>query len=435
MALNVQKGTITAPASTGNQTLSLPANFDPKVIALWTTGQTTDARADGDGRFSLGWGTYRGATPQRFYTSEFATDNLATTNNSRGNGVAAILKLQATATTNALNVDLVSMSTGATSNVILNFVATLSGAVIHYWVLGGSDITDAQAGKFTQGTAVATQDVTVASGFGQPDLLVFQTNCKTSETDNVSFTVPHSSLGFAKSATERWFACFNDSSSAAITLCAAMQRQKALLTVGATVTAIDSEADLSAKASWPVDGFQLSYSDQAAVANIVYYVALKGTFAATIGDTTIPTAVAPQTQNLTLAGGATPAGAIFCGWPGPTQAAGVIDTADADNGGWTVGATDGTNEGCAGWTEDDANTTSCTGVSHSTTKVFQGVTADSTVTNPPILNSEADSSISGSDVVLTWGDTDTVARAFGYLLLGSGLVPAMTRPFNAIPFM
>lgn len=416
MALNVQKGTVAAPAATGNQTISLASNFDPKAIIVWTTGQTADARLNANGRLGYGFGTYRGAAVQQNYQTAFSVDNGTSSSCAWGANTTAMLKLFSAVTpTVAINVSLVSMSLGATSNVILNFVTTLSGAVIHYMILGGSDIADAQAGNFTTSTAVATQDVTIAAGFGQPDLMMFHTTGHTGNADTGANNICQG-FGFAKSDTERWFSAFVDTTAAATMVCGATQRAVALIAMGGT-TSVESEADLSAKANWPTDGFQLSYGNQAASLEQVYYLALKGTFTSTVGNTTIPTAGAPQTQNLALASG-TPVGALFVDWPGPTQAASVVDTTHADLGGLMLGGTDGTNEGCAGWTQDDGNASAATGVTHSTAKVFQGVTADSTLANPPILNSEADASISGSNVVMTWSDTDTVARAYGYVLFG-----------------
>jgi hypothetical protein len=193
--------------------------------------------------------------------------------------------------------------------------------------------------------------------------------------------------------------------------------------------ALQFQADLSAKGSWPTDGFQVAYGTQATGAAYYIGLALKGTFTATISKSTVPTAAAPQTQNLSHTGG-TPRGALLFGAP-LANAAGVTNAA-GDNGGFMFGATDGTNEGFGAVTQDHGNTTSMAGRVHSESKAIGEYLAP-TPTAVPTLQSEADSALGSSTLDLTWNDTDSVAREYSYVIFGdavSGTVPG--QPYRAL---
>lgn len=407
MALNAQKGVLTASTTNGQtNTVNLPAGFDLKALVFWAVNATAEGVVDGTIRLGTGFATNNGGTIQQGYLLHYDLDGNGTSDIARGINTTAALK-GLTASTPVVDYEMDVTTFSATQFVTTWTDAPTSAIKVHYMALGGSDITAARVGSFATTAAAATQNVTVASGFGQPDLMLFLTNVQTSLTDaggTAAFGV-----GAAKSATERRHASYYAADNAGNMDIRSWQGNRAIMTYTAA-GAVDSEADLSAKASWPTDGFQLSYADQAASAFQVVYLALKGTFSATIGSQTAPTAAAPQTQNLTSGG--TPKGALFWGTPLPTTAG--VDSSHADNGGFMVGATDGTNEGAVGITQDDTNTTSIASFWHSESKALQERVAGATT---GVLNSEADSSISGNDVVLTWGDTDTVAREYQYLLL------------------
>ncbi len=428
MGLVVEKGVITAPAATGNQTYNLGAAFDgvlPRLLLLWATYETTDGITNGNGIFSFGAGTYRGSAVQQFCIGLFNQDNAGTSATVHIRDIASVLKgltsdaVEATATD--YEADLVSLVSGTPSQFTLNWVnAPASQIKVHYLALGGSDITDAMVGAFNT-AAGATQDITITAGFGKPDLLLFPCHAYTS---NFSQAHARFMFGAAKDETERRCSILTFQDAVNGSSLASWVKDRALLFL-TSGTAADSEADLAAKVDWPVDGFRLSWVDQTTLTLLCNYIALKGTFTSTIGTANIPTSGAPNTQNLALASG-NPKVGIFWGNQIPSNAG--IDTTHADLGGPVFGATDGSSDGFAGIVDsDNIGTSGFTEASRmfSTTKAFaRHLAAASGAT----LDAQADGSLSGSNVVLTWDDVATTAAEFLYLLLGEPAAAALTPP-------
>lgn len=418
MSVGVHKGVIVSPGSTGDQAIT-GVGFVPKFVLFWYTQATTDGAVTGAAPMSIGAGTRDGGATQQWYLGSFEDDATAASSTGAIQNTTAALK--GVLNSNPAIDFALTLVTFDSDGFTVNWsdLPAVSSTVIHYWALGGSDVSAARAGVFTTTAAVATQDVTVNTGFGQPDLLLFVPTANTVLADGTSTNCGMMSLGAAISSTERRCCVYRHPYNKATMDVSSWHGNRAVLganTVGNVTTAADSEADLSTKASWPTDGFQLSYTDQAASAQQVFYVAIKGTFTATISNGTVPTATAPQTQNLAIASG-TPVGALL--WGAPIAAASGVTLTATGLGGFFIGGTDGTNEGVAGFTTQDAALDENVGRFHSTGKAIQEMVFDTTVTNPPVLQAEADSSISGSNIVLTWNDTDTVGRDFSYLLIGS----------------
>jgi hypothetical protein len=205
MGLNVAKGVLTAPAATGSQTISLASNFDPRAIILWATYETADTAGatgtNGDGMLAIGCATYDGGTVQQWFASTFDDDATASAAEQPGfNTTACLSQVTAVGSTVDFVCTLTSMSTGATSEVILNWTdVPASQILVHYLILGGSDLTAARAGSWTAATASATQNITVNTGWGQPDLLMFCTSGwdslgypTTNSPDEVRDRAPHS---------------------------------------------------------------------------------------------------------------------------------------------------------------------------------------------------------------------------------------------------
>jgi hypothetical protein len=221
-------------------------------------------------------------------------------------------------------------------------------------------------------------------------------------------------LGFAKSNTERAAMLFTfEDASATMDLGAWYATNRCMIFMGSASSGKDAEVDLSAKASWPTDGFQLSYPDQASLAFHFAALAIKGTFTASIGTAEMLTA--GSTQDLALASG-TPKGLILM--TGETNLTdGTIDNTATDLGGFGVGFSDGANENFAGCVDDDANTTSRASRFSSETKAIARHIADA-AGGAATLDAEADSSISGSNFRLTYNDLAAVAADFIYLIVG-----------------
>jgi hypothetical protein len=428
VSLSVQKGTITSPGSTGNQTYSLPSNFDPKALMLWATYKTA-AGLNLIPMWSEGFATYDGATVQQGYNSMVTNNNVGTSEVGGGLNTTACLKgLTCTSTTVATDYEVrfVSFSTGATSNFVLNWfdLPTTASIIIHYLVLGGSDITAARCGQFAIATAVATQNVTVNTGFGKPDLIL--ASIRSAGTAAVGDTAANVSVGLsAGSATQSRQTFYQNNDATTTEIVGEQQTSHFLVSPVTNLSGPDFAATLSAQGSWPTDGFQLSFSDTAAVASPVIYMALKGTFLSSMGTVLSSTSAAVDYN-----AGFAPTGAIVWGmsWTSTT----ALITGDAGSticGSFGIGASDGTNAGYSGIAHNDAESTMIEGASLSTTKGWQTIEPPTVAGNPPTLIGEVDLSFTGNNVRFTWSDPDTLAtREINVLALGGAPAAAQVIP-------
>jgi hypothetical protein len=406
VALNAKYQVITAPGATGNQTYNLAAGFDPKLVIAWTSYATAAGATDGDKSFIQGFGTYRGSVVQQWHEAAFYDDANAADNGVRIRGSSALLRsVEALGTTIAFEVDLVSMTNAGTPNVILNWVDLPASSIkVHMLVLGGSDITDALVGSFTTSVAAASQNVTVVAGFGKPDLMLFPLGTWTNQTttaDDIRL-----GLGVATSATSRRTALWGNNNAAAAMTLGAIQSDRAVVGFGAT-PALDFEADVDNTGH--ADGFTLTYSDQSSLGFQTAFVALKGTFVATVGSYTAPSSTG--TQDIT--GSGTPKAALLFGTH-TALGGGALDTSSARLGGFWMGAYDGTDEGSAGMTNEDASVDVKAGWHHSETKAV--VHLDSTA-GAPTVTADADATWNGSDLRLTWTTVDATVQAGGNVLI------------------
>jgi hypothetical protein len=156
---------LTQPGATGNQTYSLASGFNPCAVLLWAVPLAADGTA-ASWAYGLGFGTYRGSVVQQRFVTMRGLDAAASADTARGAGNDAVLVIQtqsAGVATRDCVITLVSMATGASSNVILNWTNLHTTASIRVFMLafGGSDITDALADHFSYPTASTTWDENV----------------------------------------------------------------------------------------------------------------------------------------------------------------------------------------------------------------------------------------------------------------------------------
>lgn len=409
MALKVEKGTLTAPGGTGNQTTTLAdAAFGTvKALMLWATYETADGDTDGDGIMSIGFGTYRASTVAQWCVNWFDDDAVGTSATAKGQQSTSILHaLNAVAPTVDYDAALVSLGD---HQFVLNWTDFPTSAIIvHYIALGGEDITDALCATADITTGAGTQDITVVAGFGRPNLmLALCSRGGTTEGDVAGNTILAFGAGIddANEAHTTMAA-----QTAAPTMNMGSDQDSTFLSLLNSASTLVMELELSAKASWPADGFQVNKLTAPSATSRFGYLALKGTFSAVISSNTAPTAAPTVTQDLAV--GATPRGAIF--FHNSIAANAGIDQTHADLGTFGIGAMDGTSQGWAGVGNDDADTNSIAHRNHSTSKTVKMYQPSAAGT----LASEATGSFSGNNVRLTWADTDTISREYRYLLLG-----------------
>lgn len=428
--MNFQVGFITRPAATGNQTYSLPSNFDPKLLMLLFVRHTADGQAapaaPAGASLSFGMGTYRSATVNQWAAHSFLLDAGAAEQGVNGFVSTSMIRgVNANGTTAEFDIRLVSMQTGATSNFVLNW-ATLPGTAgvkIVYLVWGGSDI-DAMTGNYTMAAAETTRTVSLPAGFGQPDTVMLGgAHWTASATFNANDA--HLNFGVAKDDTECAAASFASDDAAAIMSLATWLKASLQLYMGATPI-VDGEVDLQARGSWGTDDFRLTYPDSPSFAFTQGWAVLKGC-TVKVGTTIAPTSTGNQT--LTGAASSTAKGVVvFSALSKQAGIPGALNTSTVaadDVGGFGIWGSDGTNEGGCAIVEDNGNANAVPGVSHSETKCPRFVTADA-AGGVPTVRAEADASLSGADAVLNWTTVNaTSPHEFGYWIFGevSGAAP------------
>lgn len=408
----VETDVFVANTTTGDQVITLnDGTLTPALVILEATYETAEGITNGNGIFSFGAGTRDGGATQQGGIANFNLDAAGTSATVHDLNTSHLLRgitsdaIEAT----AIDYSCTLVSFGAGEFTINWDNAPGTAIKIRYWVMGGGDI-EARLVKTTTSTAVATQDVTVAASWGQPDALIFFSHGYTSLFSQNDARLM---VGFGKSDTERaaFLHTFEDAS-ATMSLASWFRSDACMLFLGGSTSA-DAIVDLAARASWPTDGFRLAYDDQASLAFHFFALAIKGTFTATIGTAEMQTA--GGNQDLALASG-TPKGALFVASQVPLTS-GTIDTTHADLGGYCVGMTDGTREGFAGMVDDDANTTSRASRFWSESKALARHIADA-AGGAAALDGEADSSVSGSNIRLNWSNAPALAADFIYLIVG-----------------
>jgi hypothetical protein len=436
VAVKARKGVMTAPAS-ANGTVSVDLTGDGfsatdplRAIIFWAEGSTAEEVAAANAVTGRGVATHDGGAIQQWCIATTGSNNQGTTITGRGNNTNGCILQLVNSSATATAVDLKgSVTTWTDTGFTVTFSSTVSGRKIHYMAWGGSNITAARAFSYTCSVAAATQNITINTGFGQPDLVLWSGGVAGSLADaaassgNISFGAGYDDTHNRTSA----FTWLDNQATSALQ----HWQGNALAAAYDTSGTFDAVYSLSARASWPTDGIQIAYSDQAAAATEQFGLALKGDFTVALGSSTAPTAAAPQTTTHSLASGTARAALVWGGALGTTVGNNATDN---ELGGFFFGGTDGTNEGCIGVVENDGDTTEWNTRIHSESKVYRLASgAGQTVAGTPSpVTSDADSSLSGGTATFTWGDTDTVAREYNWLVIGepgSALSEAGTSTF------
>ena len=401
-----------ANTSTGDQTVNLAdSGLTPKLVILWGTTETAAGVTFADGIFTFGVGTRDGGSTQQVSMASFNDNGAGTSatvhalDNDNVYEIITADAIEGTAVDGKAT--LVSFSAG---NFVINWSnAPTAAAKINYQVWGGSDVTAARVTKPVTSTAVGTQDITVAASWGQPDLIIHATHSFTSTFGQNDSRI---SLGFASKAGEQAVMLHDyEDAGTTMTLATWYRADRCLLFLGSGVTA-DAEASISASGSWPTDGYQITYNDQASLGFHFMSLAIKGSFVSKIGANEMLTA--GSTQDLSLASG-TPKGLLLmanCA----ALTAGSILTTGTDLGGFYIGGADGTHEGGAGTCDLDGNTASQASRYQSDTKAIQRYVP--TAGSAAVLNAEADASVVGSAMQLNYNDLSSIAADFIWLVVG-----------------
>lgn len=386
---------------------------DVKLLLLFTVAQASPADTDGDAILSAGVGSYRGGAVQQYCSSLFSDDGVGTSATAIGGSTSSIVRGYSAATP-TVDFDIALVSLGdAQFRVDVTDLPATAGIRVYYMALGGSQVTDSLLSAVNVTAVTGTQDVTVAAGFGLPDLLLALIGHPPGgdAAANIRFQ-----LGAGKSDTEMAVTGFNQDNGTANMELSSYQASAFLATPN-NDTAMAQVATLSARSSWPTDGYQINKSVAGLALASLAVAALRGTFKSIIGSGTVPTAGGlPVVQDIPV--GATPRGALFFHNVLPATAA--QDNSHADLGLLGIGIMDGVREYWIGFGNDDGNTTSIAHRHASEQKTIRMFTPAAAGT----LTSEADGSFFGESVRLSWNDIEaSIAREYRYVVFGEAREP------------
>lgn len=401
MALSTFVSSLTEPGSIGNQAIT-GVGFQPKIVLFFFNYVTADGNAAG---FADGMGVAVSSTDRRVvYGSENNGASVAAGGNvtaSHDNTLCIELMAPGGNAATVLSADFVSMDS---DGFTINWTKVDGGSrIVNYMCLGGTDLTNAKTGQFTQKTSTGSQAIT-GVGFQPDSIILFRDRLTGTAPPSAANSAPRNTIGFGVSASARGFNASHFADPSGVTFVAkGYQRTNEIIGAVANAGALDSEADLTSLDS---DGFTLNWST-ASSAVYVFYIALKGGKFA-IGSFNQPTSNGSQA----ITGvGFQPTGLILTS---DNQAASTsiqantrfslgMGSSSTQRGHIWHGGTDGTITSVVNGDLDRANIIKC-------------LTEGASVTT----NSAADlTSLDSDGFTLNWGTTDATARQVLYFAVGN----------------
>jgi hypothetical protein len=296
MALSTKKGTFALNTSTGNQSVT-SMGFQPVALVLWVVGATANDTAAAHSSMSMGFGV---SSSDRGCVSWRDDDAEANIETAKGSSVTKILRTFSDAATPTVEfeADLVTLDADGFTIDITD--APPSAYIVHYFAVGGADITNQDFFSFNT-TNTATQDVTLAF---EPDLLLFLTNGATTGDSGHAQLCIGASSGAGENRASYWIS--DDAVGAAI--CKINNYASACL-LGASTGTGTTERFRARVTATSGSGFTLTNDVQSAAGEIVLGLALKGGQYKVLGDAAKATT---GTQSTTGAG-FNPTGALWFG--------------------------------------------------------------------------------------------------------------------------
>jgi hypothetical protein len=389
VTVRFQKFTITARTATGQLSYSV-CDFQPKLVILWGTKQSTSAQGDGN-FWSFGAAGLSTDTASNFgYSCHHGSLDAAAATDTRQN-YANTLYAQAANTsagTNAAAMDGAADFVAFTSDgFTLDWWDAASAAwIIHGIVIGGDDIVDTWVGGFAGAAATGSADHTDASVGFTPDAAIFfgpgtvNASLDTSVADRAFF------IGAAVSSSKEWVhadaAPDGDTNGAcqrrfhSTTKCLAMFD-------GGTTAVSQNEADFT---QFLADGFRLNWSAVGDTTTVFAAILIDTVSGSTIDVGTLVAPTSPGTVSPTTIH--RPEGVLFAATGGATE-----DT-DANEAHLSIGsgADDGSLVEGMTWYGDDTVDPTDVKMQNSTTKVIQCRTDQATVTKEADFTATADTS-------------------------------------------
>lgn len=385
-----EAGSFNKATSTGNQVINHGLGVTPKAIIIWMAGDISTAR-----NFLFGFSD--GAASASVNGME--VHNSANSNAQRRLSNSSIVSM---INSSGTVIWAATLSAWGDSTFTLNWSTNDSNALeFHYLLIGGDNVL-AKVLEWGTGTSGGNLGVT-GVGF-QPDALI------------------HIHEGFAAGSLPATSGAFNPcigivgaaGNNRAVSLSvvngqATMntqrgQTEKALYRISIATGAFDWSA---LHVSMDSDGFTINRDNPPGASNAILTLCLKGV-SCKVGvfnkstNTSVP--VAQQISGI----GFTPKSTIFMSVMAPANASVQDHTRIA------IGASDGTNEGCASWKSEDNSANADVDTITSNTKAIQISNNDTTS-----IEAEADvSSFAPDEINLSWTTNNNVATEVVYMAFG-----------------
>ena len=261
-AVNVKSGTFYKKTSPGTQQIT-GVGFLPKAVIFFATKQTALGNAIGN---YVGVGVTAGSSNSASISAW--SDRSDPSNTGRKNSVTNAIQLQTTGGTDAGQATLDSFDT---DGFVLNWTsADVNPYIIHYFAIGGSDITNATTSTIFINTADTTRSVSDLSF--QPDMLFFINggNITATGTDQA---IAKLGIGFGNNSTDQGGLGVLWEDGAASSDTCSIERVDQIEGLSNTCNTIDSLANIS---SIDANGFTLNISDLPTAVTPVHFLALKG---------------------------------------------------------------------------------------------------------------------------------------------------------------
>ena len=398
MALNKAVGSFNTGTGTGTVAVT-GVGFAPKAIIFWWNGRTGSADAAGgaDWQTGIGWCTGTSNEGACYGQSQDAQFDSNTGRAHRTDACVGIMTPGATTDDGLLSLNSLD-SDGFTLDIDNAFSADYE---VHYWAIGGADVTNATTGSFTEHTAVETKAIT-GVGF-QPDVVLFFSIGVGTAPYNASTNLALS-IGAATGASNQ--AVLTVASAEAQATMATKSYCRAgevWVNIGGTSTSPSSRAVLNSMDS---DGFTLDFIKRSST-RIIFYMAIKGG-QYHVGDF----ATATDTSNFSETGvGFQPEILLF---GSHAAAATTADGITALNR-WSLGAaTSASARVSMGAIDDNATSDSETATATSHDEVYQNFATDDTLQGEmDLVSHDADG------MTLVMDDADPSASFVWYLAAAS----------------
>ncbi len=406
MALEAAFGTLTTSAGTGDKTVTGLA-FQPKTVLAFYNNQTGTGTA-ADAHIGVGM-TSTGLEDLSTYHNSL--DNAASSDITRSILNTAYWKTTVGGATTARVTGTFSAFTS--DGFTINTTANVTGAVMPYLALGGSDITNTAAGQINMPNSTTNFSVTGLAF--QPDIvflsvILLATNGTANNNNSFSFGVAHSS-GVWCSAVK------GQNAQATMNTSRAFYDNRCAVVLQSTG---DTAVDEIGFVTMTSDGFTLSHPVNSTGGYLINYVAIKG------GQWNVGNLAQPSSTGNQSVTGMTfqPVGTLF--------SHAQFETANSvtQNARMGIGGATGTGDERAIWMGDRDNVADAIANQRYVTDKVISMYTEATSAGATVL-AEADYvSNNPNGFTINWSTADATARKVGYVSFGSNSAPSARRIFN-----